>query len=488
MKKIFFLLVCGLNSINMYAQFANSYWKVGRHVGLDFSSGSPIVNINDNCTSAVDNTNTSICNSRNEIIFYSNACRVYNRLDQVMPNGSGFNQGTISNNYVNTDYYPSWKSATIIPFPNDTNKFYMFYLNMEWFVGAEYEPNRLYYLIVDKSLNGGLGDVTVKDQVVISGDTLSDGELMAVKHGNGKYWWIVCRKFKSDKYYEILVNSSGVQAPVIQHIGVPYTYSNTFNCVCNMSLDGTKMCFCYKNPGTPIMPNQIDVFDFDRCSGSLFNYQQVLLPNVTDTFFLSSTCFSPDKHFLYANDFDKIWQFDLMASNIVNSKIYIGRSDSNSIIFMQIGLDNKIYISPYGSANYIGVINHPDSLGAACDFQPYQIYCHGGGNYADGGLPNTPNFALGAVAPCGVGIEDVADKKELSLYPNPANQSIVISQQSLVNTIEVTNVLGQKMKAAITPLSTYNFRLATDDYPSGIYFLKTTDSSGNTQVSKFIKE
>ena len=89
----------------------------------------------------------------------------------------------------------------------------------------------------------------------------------------------------------------------------------------------------------------------------------------------------------------------------------------------------------------------------------------------------------------GIGISSFpTNHSPLSLYPNPANQSIVISQQSLVNTIEVTNVLGQKMKATITPLSTYDLRLTTDDYPSGIYFLKVTDEKGFQQVAKFIKE
>ncbi len=127
MKQILFLLVVALSTLNTNAQFNNNYWKIGRHVGLNFTNLPPVVNIQDNCPSFMNITNTSFCDIQNKLIFYSNACRVYNRNDQVMPNDRNFNHGTISNTYINTDYNPLWKGAVIIPFPNDTNKFYMFY-------------------------------------------------------------------------------------------------------------------------------------------------------------------------------------------------------------------------------------------------------------------------------------------------------------------------------------------------------------------------
>ena len=490
MKQILFLsmLLNGLFLSKSNAQYNSNYNKVGRHVGLDFSSGNPIVNMNDNCTSIETHTSTSICNSRNEIIFYSNACRVYNRLDQVMPNGSNFNHGTLSDNYINTDFYPPWKAATIIPFPNDTNKFYMFYENMEWNVDGLYVPEKLYYLVVDKSLNGGLGDVTLKDQVVLSGDTLTDGEVLAVKHGNGKDWWIVCRKFKSDKYYKILVNSSGVQSPLIQHIGISYTFANAINGVCNENPNGEKMVFVYQSASTsPYLPTQIDLFHFDRCSGLFSNYTQLLFPNITDTVVLGICCFSPSGKYLYSHDGHSIWQFDLTVSNIKNSEIYVGKSDSNALLHMQIGPDNKIYVGPYGSANYIGVINHPDSLGAACDFQPYQIYCHGGGNYADGGLPNTPNFALGAVAPCGVGIENIVTTNEsLTVCPNPTNSSLKISSRQIIKSITVFDLVGKEIFNEVI-----NKKMETIDlegHSNGLYFIKIINENGEIITKKIVKE
>jgi hypothetical protein len=111
------------------------------------------------------------------------------------------------------------------------------------------------------------------------------------------------------------------------------------------------------------------------------------------------------------------------------------------------------------------------------------------GPWADGGLPNVPNLALGKID-CGVGIEEQSanTKNELLIYPNPASQSIVISRQSLVNTIEVTNLLGQvciipPWKGGNGDLSIYISALS-----NGIYFIKATDEKGNVMNTKFVKE
>ena len=74
-----------------------------------------------------------------------------------------------------------------------------------------------------------------------------------------------------------------------------------------------------------------------------------------------------------------------------------------------------------------------------------------------------------------------------SVYPNPCEQSLVVSHKSLVNAIEVTNIVGQKMKIDITPISSYDLRLNTYDLIYGIYFLKITNQNGFVEVKKIVK-
>ncbi|MBK9637877.1 MAG: hypothetical protein IPO63_08675 [Bacteroidetes bacterium] len=55
--------------------------------------------------------------------------------------------------------------------------------------GVSGPPYGLYYNIVDLKLQNGLGEVTQKN-IQIDPSPRNDG-LMAVKHGNGKDWWLV---------------------------------------------------------------------------------------------------------------------------------------------------------------------------------------------------------------------------------------------------------------------------------------------------------
>ena len=88
------------------------------------------------------------------------------------------------------------------------------------------------------------------------------------------------------------------------------------------------------------------------------------------------------------------------------------------------------------------------------------------------------------------GMQQFANGKEqLTVYPNPANQSIVIRQQSLVKTIEVYDVLGQIVfNQPLNNSINHQIILDVANLPNGIYFLKVTDEQGFQQIAKFIKE
>jgi hypothetical protein len=76
----------------------------------------------------------------------------------------------------------------------------------------------------------------------------------------------------------------------------------------------------------------------------------------------------------------------------------------------------------------------------------------------------------------------------MAIYPNPAKQSVVISSQSLVNTIEITDVLGRVYSIPPFERGLGGLELNVSALPSGIYFIKATDTKGNTMNGKFIKE
>ncbi|MEN9522446.1 MAG: hypothetical protein RL065_823 [Bacteroidota bacterium] len=89
------------------------------------------------------------------------------------------------------------------------------------------------------------------------------------------------------------------------------------------------------------------------------------------------------------------------------------------------------------------------------------------------------------------GVEELGSKK-LELYPNPCKDKLLVTgYELLINTIEVTDVLGRIQNCSIAQYlirNTENYQLNTENLPSGIYFIKATDTNGSVSVGKFVKE
>ena len=443
----------------LHAQ-TDEYWNF-RKAAIVFKTGQGIMDTtNNNCiTHTIGDCHTSVCDNSGNLLFYSNGYSVYDKNNNIMTNGNHFNHSTYGDVYINgNSAYPVFKGAIILPFVNDTNKYYMFYEDMGYQeTGAtNFLPSKLRFLVIDKRLNGGLGDIIFKDSTILSGDTLKDGNIFAIKHGNGTDWWVIVREFRTNKFYKILITANGIQTPTTQNIGTAYRTSSFYNGEGDVSSDGSQLIYFNTtfNFTFGVSSSQMDILDFDRCTGVLSNVKNITVPSVvgSDSLAWWSTCLSPNKRFVYATDGSYMWQMDLNSSNILNSRIKVGTWDGTTIFgnqtwFFQMknGVDNKTYVSCYGSNSYLHVINNPDSLGLGCNFVQKQLYVgypyHN--HFQDGSFPNTPNYKLGAIN-CNVGIEKVTMNDErLTVYPNPCEDKLsIIGYQFSVNTkVEVFDTI-----------------------------------------------
>ena len=84
-----------------------------------------------------------------------------------------------------------------------------------------------------------------------------------------------------------------------------------------------------------------------------------------------------------------------------------------------------------------------------------------------------------------VGNSESNNLDEVEVYPNPTNQSFVISHLSLVNTIEMRNLLGQPVKK-MEAIFSNDLRIDTHDLPNGIYFL-TISNQSHIRTIKVVK-
>jgi hypothetical protein len=113
-------------------------------------------------------------------------------------------------------------------------------------------------------------------------------------------------------------------------------------------------------------------------------------------------------------------------------------------------------------------------------------YCHTIGKDYLGNIIKSGGFNLNVKGQGNIGVnESKNEKTELLVYPNPAKESLVIGYQSLVNTIEITDVAG---RVCISVINNKSKIINIESLASGIYFIKATDEMGNVKNAKFVKE
>ncbi len=119
------------------------------------------------------------------------------------------------------------------------------------------------------------------------------------------------------------------------------------------------------------------LYDFDNSTGLISN--PILVKNYIEAYGVE---FSDNNKVLYLTDGNKLFQYDLTASNINLSQFVVYEYSSFGL---QIGPNNRIYVIN-GSTLKLGVINNPNILGIGCDFQ-FEAVDLGTGNRAIG-LPS----------------------------------------------------------------------------------------------------
>lgn len=368
-------------------------------------------------------SNVSISNSSGDLQFYSNGCKIFNKNNQLMANGSGLSPGDAYLSGLCPDVgVPTAKGVMGLPMPGNPNKYYLFHQSPESGLPGEfsYYLGWLYYTIIDMEANNGLGIVIEKNQVILQDTLFTD--LHAVKHSNGQDWWVVCSKSHRNTFFKVLITANGVDTILTQEIGINPDMASIGSGQSSFSPDGTK--YARMNA-----KDQVTLFDFDRATGELSNFQQIIADTQA---FWTSLSFSPNSRFLYVSTTWKLWQFDMQAPDIQASKTLIDTYDGftylgQPMIFylMQLAPDCKIYMIGSNGSKFLHVIEHPDRPGLACDFRQHGLELPAINNTS---IPNFPNYRLGTGYPvCDSNIVYTASGFTLppvqgvNLYPNPAS-------------------------------------------------------------------
>lgn len=465
------VVLCVLNNFTGNAQYTNWNWTFGDSCGIKFNAAGidsfyqTSVNARGTCV--------SISDSVGQLLFYASSAHylsyisattnqfgVVNRRDhQVMQNGLS----------IKTSLW--YHEMVLVPDPGVSNQFYLFTAG----INSNTNPG-LRYSLIDLSQNNGLGAVTQKN-VMLDPHPINDG-LLAIRHGNGRDWWIFHRRgeFMSDTMFSYLVTPSGVFSQAPQKMGAfvesgfyRFAINPQGNLIAGISMFG-----------------KLELFDFDRCTGLFSNHRYIRdapLPTADERDYFWSGEFSANGRYLYvgtANATAYLFQFDLLDTNIFGSRVTLDSIDVPLYPGGELrrGPDNRIYRAiawnngmqfnyPYPDSawnvynTHLSVINHPDSAGLACDYQPFSVYLPNCRTYL--GLPNNPDYTLGALvgSPCDtltVGLsEEEYEKGEFVVSPNPFSSRIRVKAAAGVFSEDVRYSMytpdGRLVKEGLLPKS-----------------------------------
>ena len=334
------------------------------------------------------------------MLFYTNGIHIANGLGEIMENGDSLNPGFFFSQYYNSGYIQPQGAIALLKPESDSIAF-LFHMDVD--INEDFTEifsGKFYFSLINLAQNNGLGRVVQKNNILF--DTLMDtGKITAVKHANGRDWWLIIREFSSNRFPAFLLSPAGVSLHNIQTIGDSIPSGSIGQAI--FSPDGTKYVHVnlHGARGTPI---DVSIFDFDRCTGQLYNPIQF---NYVDSAACLGAAISPNSRFLYVSSWIKVYQYDLWAADIEASRITVAEWDgfadegffANTFYLAQLAPDGKIYINSNNSTRHLHVINHPDSLGLACEVCQHCVELPSWNSFS---MPNFPSYRLAheADSPC----------------------------------------------------------------------------------------
>jgi hypothetical protein len=461
------------------------YWLLGYFDGsgspgsgnfaLDFCGGSLEVYEEGEAMSFF-NTNAGMSSEAGELLFYTNGVFVIDAQRQPMLGGEGLNPGGILGSGQEGHIIP--QGALALPFPGRERQYALFHQGLSYpdLPDVSQGGSPLYLTVIDMALEGGLGAVVEKN-TELSGEAFDFGKLAAVRHANGRDWWVVVPEAAFGRLFRYLLSPDGVTeygADELWLLQKPGPGAAAF------SPDGRY--YAQVSNYLPFSSEAyVDILEFDRCTGAFAPVAQHAFPS-----FLPGAlglAFSPNSRFLYLSRQFDIVQFDLADSDIIGSQAVVLEPDEEGgslALAAQLAPDGKIYFAGIGTELSLHAIAQPDLPGPDCNAQwralPIPAF--------NAALPNFPNYRLGALedSPCDSIMTSSVERAagwSVRLWPNPAQGHCMVSleqaeaagappQQSL--SLQLFDSLGRLLRQEAWPAGAPEWRLSLAGLPPGVYY------------------
>jgi hypothetical protein len=447
MKNISFLIFLVFGIVSAQNNAHNKHWVFPDSIHVTFTPTGPNVEIDSLPMIGFANRVSSFSNAAGILKVYTTSSLIYNSQGEILEGSPDTTLQVRSN-------------SIILPFSNDTSKFHYFNSGIGCLTSQFLISHPMSYNIIDL---GGAVDTVLFQQSFYpysssQAPLRSTMGIAAVQHGNGRDWWLVYKQNGGDTFRIYSIVDDTLQGPFFQSIGAFIGSNNSNNNYCFGSDLLTDLQFNKNGNKLGLLTGSglIQVFDFDRCTGILSNPIRVdslepdtSLAPVGVGYSAYSLQFAPRTNILYVvrSWNDTIYQYNLDNPNPLSTKYMVYSMPLDSTLNNQmvaffytltLGPDGRIYTgiggvicndptlpAPYDLGWYLGVINNPDSLGPACNYNPYGLFI--GQNCISGNLPNYINYDLGpwVGSPCDTltttGLSENPAKPKSLLLPTPPN-------------------------------------------------------------------
>lgn len=409
MKATFFATLGLLLPLRLFSQLHDNTWVLGYpgfgdiygHSILTFTEGGLHIDSNSVMNDMeFPGNNSSFSLSDGELFAFTNGLDIRNRtFVQDVENGGDLYEELDPFTGYYLSYHFLVQGSVFLPYPGHNDSLILLYMSNRYLLNSNnFVTDRVSFdvtaALIDMKANNGLGKV-IDRKIPIVHDTLVLGKLNAVRHANGRDWWVIVFQRGSKKYYRVLINSEGIHNLGTVEVELQIVSGSGGSI---FSPDGEK--YAIYNTFDNTSGSWLNIFNFDRCTGLLSNQVQIKGINRA-----GGVAISPNSRYLYHNRYDTAFQYDLWAADIPASRkvvaVYDGFTDPFPVTFyiMQLAPDGKIYSSATNGARYLHVIHRPDEEGLGCQYQQHGIQLY---KYNDFSVPNFPNYRLGPLdgSPC----------------------------------------------------------------------------------------
>ncbi len=333
-------------------------WYFGDQAGITFNTadGEPIA-LTNSAMEAFEGCST-FSDENGDLLFYTNGVTVWNKNHAIMQNGSGL-LGDMS----------STQSSIIIKQPGNANIYYLFTTD------AISTSNGFNYSVIDVSLQNGLGEVTIKNQLL---SNTSTEKVTASLHSDNSAIWIIGHELSNNNYTAYLLDETGLNTtPVVSSIG-----SNNGGLVAQGQMTSSPDSKRLVNA----LKDKIEIFDFNQTTGQFSNLITLEGNGICSSYGIE---FSPTSRFLYSQQCFGLFQYDLHAGDtqaILDSRVQLSSTFLRSL---HLGPNGKLYGAIFNET-HICAVNFPDRKGTDCEFIENAVSLSG--RISNSGLNNIAGF------------------------------------------------------------------------------------------------